>query len=576
MATDFSNTGAFNVNGQWATSVKYDATVDQGKIKEIALRFMNGRNELARATMSPMEARELLGEKNFERVAKTAKNVAPGAVDSPVVSGELKGKNLEFRQVTLTGYEGPQSENAIALDSRRRRPDESKDQDKLNARDVVVGSTEDLAQKVNDRISEAATGAPASQREGAESAARASAQPATVAPATELERQRRFDEEARLRMARSTGVPDNVAERFLRVDDKYYFPDKTLAFVDRGTKLKAETHNVEVVRSLVSIAQSRDWQALTVTGTKEFRREVWREATLRGIDVRGYDPSDLERQELQRASMKRNGPNEISREAPQRDRPVDAPKPAPSAGKQRSAGGGRDRRERDAIQTGVLLEAGAAPYEFDPNEKESYYVRLRTERGERVLWGVDLERALAESQTQVKAGDVVGIEARGARSVVVPVPIRDAQGNVVDEEERWVSRITWVVEKKEYFDARAVKAEAVRSETPRPELVKKHPDLTDAAVTLWVSEQFAKQIERKEDRYRVVALVRERLAEAVERGEQIQAPYLKRDVAIRLDAMAKNGELSAEVAPSARQSARETDRTQPPRGRVPGEQAYAR
>ena len=50
-------------------------------------------------------------------------------------------------------------------------------------------------------------------------------------------------------------IPRQVVERFLRVDNEYYFPDRTLAFIDHGTKLTSRTNNAEVVRSLVAIAK---------------------------------------------------------------------------------------------------------------------------------------------------------------------------------------------------------------------------------------------------------------------------------------------------------------------------------
>src|SRR5439155_13511702 len=104
--------------------------------------------------------------------------------------------------------------------------------------------------------------------------------------------------------ARQPAVPAFVTARFLRVGDEYYFPDRTLAFVDRGGKLKAHTHNAEVIRSLVAIAEARGWQAITVTGAEAFRRAIWREASLRGIEVHGYRATEVERAELQRATQR--------------------------------------------------------------------------------------------------------------------------------------------------------------------------------------------------------------------------------------------------------------------------------
>jgi len=58
---------------------------------------------------------------------------------------------------------------------------------------------------------------------------------------------------------------------------------------------------------------------------------------------------------------------------------------------------------------GRLLAHGKAPYRFEPDARESYYVRLQTAEGRQVLWGTDLERALRESKSHAKVGDAVGV-----------------------------------------------------------------------------------------------------------------------------------------------------------------------
>ena len=49
---------------------------------------------------------------------------------------------------------------------------------------------------------------------------------------------------------------------------------------------------------MVSVAQHRQWDALHVRGSVESRREAWLEAGARGIEVQGYQPTDLDRQAL--------------------------------------------------------------------------------------------------------------------------------------------------------------------------------------------------------------------------------------------------------------------------------------
>lgn len=97
---------------------------------------------------------------------------------------------------------------------------------------------------------------------------------------------------------KSRVVPSTVMRRFLRVEQDYYFPDKTPAFSDRGDKLATRGAHPEVVRSLVEIAQARGWASITVKGTEEFRRSAWMEAAQAGLMVAGYQPSALDLAEL--------------------------------------------------------------------------------------------------------------------------------------------------------------------------------------------------------------------------------------------------------------------------------------
>jgi hypothetical protein len=693
MATDFSTTGAFNVNGQFATNVKYEASTEQGKLVELNVRFTNGRSEVASARMTPDEAKDVLGDKNFAVIAKAAeKAVARGdkkdaqpevAGDAPAkdaatqqiaVKGELRGKSLEYRQVVLADFQAASTENAIYADSRvrsssasgpgaenvvidpatrealaRRRARDieeaarsmgidrnASEGQRLNTRDAVVGAAHvaqatgvggagiqtaahvvgaadaakvglDLAQGKDVRPLDAATaaasvaigagaGGPAvqgaarvTQAFGAVDTAGRAMNSADDAAAKLMggERPKQVviddvDEQARLRRLRAAAVPDGVADRFLKIEDKFYFSDKTLAFVDKGTKLKSESNNVEVVRSLVAIAEARDWQALSVTGTKDFRREVWREASIRGIDVRGYEPSELERAELRKAIEKRYGPNEVSREAPARDVHMPPTPQAPSAmapsaqqpgqpvAPERVQSPAQDQPKdalRAGVTVGVLVEHGAAPYKFNDKNDDSYYVKVKTERGEQVRWGVDLERAVAESKTKVQVGDVIGVENLGNRPVTVKVRKQGANGQEVVEEIE-THRNAWSVEKKEFFQQQSAKADALRNgdREPRQELVKKHPDLTDAAVNLWLSEQVAKKkIDLPQDQERFVAMVKERLAQAVERGETISAPKLRKEVTQMVQAekaqQRELGEDRGAEAPSPRSSRAAPSRT---------------
>lgn len=103
-------------------------------------------------------------------------------------------------------------------------------------------------------------------------------------------------------------VPDSVRKRYYADKAKWsgepaFFTTaqaKDPAFRDQGRRLVTATESQEVVRDLVAIAQHRNWDRIHVTGSEEFRRSVWIEASQKGLEVRGYKPNDRDLQELDR------------------------------------------------------------------------------------------------------------------------------------------------------------------------------------------------------------------------------------------------------------------------------------
>ncbi|MXN49408.1 Ti-type conjugative transfer relaxase TraA [Shinella kummerowiae] len=68
---------------------------------------------------------------------------------------------------------------------------------------------------------------------------------------------------------------------------------------------------------------------------------------------------------------------------------------------------------------GRLVEHGAAPYEHNPDARESYFVTLENDKGEqRTVWGVDLKRALQETSSAI--GDRIGLQHEGTTPVTLP------------------------------------------------------------------------------------------------------------------------------------------------------------
>lgn len=95
--------------------------------------------------------------------------------------------------------------------------------------------------------------------------------------------------------------------------------------------------------------------------------------------------------------------------------------------------------EASAGLTGTLLEHGAAPYNFQKDESHSYYARLRTAEGERVVWGIALRAAIADAGLQ--NNDLVTLQMTGKETVTVDVKQKGPDGKpMVDEKGRPVYR----------------------------------------------------------------------------------------------------------------------------------------
>jgi len=68
---------------------------------------------------------------------------------------------------------------------------------------------------------------------------------------------------------------------------------------------------------------------------------------------------------------------------------------------------------------GRLVDHGAAPYEHNPEARESYFVTLENDKGDqRTVWGVDLKRALQEASPAI--GDRIGLQHEGTTPVTLP------------------------------------------------------------------------------------------------------------------------------------------------------------
>jgi hypothetical protein len=310
-------------------------------------------------------------------------------------------------------------------------------------------------------------------------------------------------------------VPEEVQRRFVQIKNRYYFPDGARAFTDRGTRLTTGSENTEVIRSLVQIAEARGWSEITVRGTERFRKEAWAAAQMVGIEVRGYRPTEFERTRVVRA-MGGQGPG------PVQDSIAEGAQPAAQARPETRA-----RDNRDGLLTGKLVDHGRATYQSDPHAPMSYFVKLETSRGDRTVWGVDLERAFKESLTKLEAGDEVGLRSVRQDPVKVRTQDRDEAGEIT-ERNLETHRNRWIIEKRSFFEERAAAARTVRDTSVDPKkAVKQHPELAGTYLQVRAAELAAKQMRDPQDRKLFIAKVRAALADGIARGEPLPAVRLR-------------------------------------------------
>ena len=274
--------------------------------------------------------------------------------------------------------------------------------------------------------------------------------------------------------------PISLTRRYLHADNAYHFRDdnSTVAFVDRGAKLSTEHDFPDIARSMVELAQAKGWTKLDLKGTDEFKREAWLEASMRGLDTKGFDAREVDQARLAeiRAERKteRAGTNSVEAANREQERtPVDERRLTPQqttavealkailkergdSDKQIAAAAtlATERFQNNRVYVGAVLEHGSAPYEFDKDKERSYFVRLDTAQGEKVVWGVDLKRAV--DQGEVVKGDNVAIAYHGQQQVKVLVKDRDPAGKVTGEREVVTNRNTWAAEKVETLRADAL------------------------------------------------------------------------------------------------------------------------
>ena len=213
------------------------------------------------------------------------------------------------------------------------------------------------------------------------------------------------------RAARAWQLVDALSERYVikrpplklgevgvgQTEYRYRGDTSRVAFTETTFKLSTDNNNPSVARSMVDVAEARNWQTLRVSGNEDFKRLIWLEASLRGVKALGYEPQHAD-QELLRRERDARAINRIE--------PVMATgrAGADGAAKQSARGGGGRKAVLAALE--AVLVAKRVP------EKQRQAVMTAAAE--------NLAERLREGQTvRVKVYDKA---APSQRPVVMPTP----------------------------------------------------------------------------------------------------------------------------------------------------------
>ena len=306
--------------------------------------------------------------------------------------------------------------------------------------------------------------------------------------------------------SRASRVPDSVHERFIQIGNNFYFPDGAEAFSRTENRLTTRSQNAIVIQSMVAIVRAESEKGVVkVGGSDFFKKEAWFAASLAGLHVEGYTPTEFERERLVRAMAARRGEQPAEKESDTRD--------------ERKAAGNTNE-----LITGRLVDHGPAPYEHNPKESMSYFVRIETDKGDRDIWGVDLERAFRHSLSNPGIGDEVGIRAIGKEVVTVLAAKRDAAGREIGREELDTHKNHWSVERKDFLEQRQGMATVFRDPSiSASEGIKRHSGLEGSYRKLEMGQAHAQeQYSSTLHRTQFVEHLREYLAKSIEYGQPLE------------------------------------------------------
>jgi hypothetical protein len=198
-----------------------------------------------------------------------------------------------------------------------------------------------------------------------------------------------------------------------RTEYRFRGDTSRVAFTESTFRLATDTNSPSVARSMVDVAEARNWKALRVSGNEDFKRMVWLEASVRGVKTVGYEPNPADVEVLRRERDARL----VNRIEPDRDTNAQGTSTPTEKGSARGGGG------RKAVLAAV--EAVLIAKKVPEKQREAVMASAAEKLGQRIRAGqapkVKVYDAAAPSQ---RPAVVPTPEVQRTRERAAPAPVR--------------------------------------------------------------------------------------------------------------------------------------------------------
>lgn len=221
-------------------------------------------------------------------------------------------------------------------------------------------------------------------------------------------------------------LPDNIKNNYFGiVKNRYLLDQKTnyydkddknqvnIAFEDRNKSLHTSRQDEKTIYAMLDMAQAKNWTAIKLKGTEEFKQKAWLEASLRGIGVKGYEPNEKDLAELQAKQAERTT-NQVEMTTQK------APEPT-----QQAETVGTQIQEQKPVVLDIL-----AYHTFDSQKQDKAYL----ERVGADFTGVVMERTASNfNEVKENAKNFTGRELTNFHSGITAVVSRNALDKMLSD-----------------------------------------------------------------------------------------------------------------------------------------------